>query len=248
MADTAVKPTGEIFSNPPRWIPEQFTLDHIRHLFGDFPFLSWIFRSILVATFATAGSIVLSTLAAFSFARLEWKGRDALFIVMLFFMLLPWQINVIPLFFTMRSFGFLNTIQGAALPIIASPIGIFLLRQFFINIPKELEDAARIDGCSNFRIMMQIIIPISKPVYGAYAVFMFNYAWNEFFWAAICLQKRDALTLPVGLRHLQGALDVDFGLFMAGAFIASLPVLAMFLLIRKKMIRGFTMASGGIKG
>jgi ABC-type glycerol-3-phosphate transport system permease component len=247
MADTAVKPTGEIFSNPPRWIPSRFTSQHLIKLFTEFPFVSWIVRSILVASFSVVGSLVLSTLAAYSFSRLQWPGRDAVFVMLLFFMLLPWQVNVIPLFFTMKTLGFLNTVQGASLPIIASPIGIFLLRQFFINIPKELEDAARIDGCTYFGILIRIIIPVSRPVYGAYSVFMFNYAWNEFFWASICLQKRDALTLPVGLRHLQGSLDVDFGLFMAGAFIAALPVFLVFLAIRKQIIRGFTV-SAGIKG
>ncbi len=248
MADTAFKPDDEIFSSPPRWIPSHFTLDHVKEVITEWPFLKWLFRSVIVATTVTFGSLIVSTLAAYSFARLQWRGRDFFFIFFLIFMLLPFELNVIPLFFQMSKFGWLNTVPGVALPMIAMPIGVFLLRQFFINIPRELEDAARIDGCSSFGILWKVIVPISKPVFGAFGVFMFNMAWNEFFWSIICLQKSDLLTLPVGLRHLHGAFDINYGLFMAAAFMASLPSLFIFLILRRQIIRGFTLAGAGMKG
>jgi ABC-type glycerol-3-phosphate transport system permease component len=197
-----------------------------------------------VASLATVGSLVVSTLAAFSFARLKWRGRDVVFIVFLVFMMIPWQVNVIPLFFTMTKFGFLNTYQGVALPIIAMPIGVFLLRQFFINIPRSLGDAARIDGCSSLGVLWRVIIPVSRPVFAAFGVYIFNFAWNEFFWSMICLRKPQIATLPVGLKLLQGAYELDYGLILAGAFMASIPSLIVFLVLRRHVIRGFTLASG----
>ncbi len=248
MADTAFKPRSEIFTIPPTWILSHFTLFNIKRLFTQWPFLRWLLNSLIVATSVTLGSLIVSTPAAFSFSRLRWRGRDALFMILLVFMLLPWQINVIPLFFTMNKFRFLNTYQGVALPMIAMPIGVFLLRQFFINIPKELEDAARIDGCSSFGVLTRVIIPISKPVFAAFGVYMFNFAWNEFFWSMICLQKKTMATMPVGLSMLQGAHEIDYGLILAGAFMASLPSLVIFFFLRRQIIRGFTLAGSGSKG
>ena len=151
MADTAFKPRSDIFTIPPMWIPSHFTLFNVQRLFTQWPFLRWLLNSLIVATSVTFGSLIVSTPAAFSFARLRWRGRDALFMLLLIFMFLPFQVNVVPLFFMMHKFGFLNTYQGVALPMIAMPIGVFLLRQFFISIPKDLEDAARIDGRSEER-------------------------------------------------------------------------------------------------
>ncbi len=246
MADTAFKPAEEIYAI--KWIPTHFTTHNIHRLFTEWPFFRWILNSLAVSTLATLGSLIVSTLAAYSFARLNWRGRDVLFLVLLVFMLLPWQVNVIPLFFMMTKFHFLNTYQGVALPMIAMPIGVFLLRQFFINIPKELEDAARIDGCSSMGILTRVIIPISKPAFAAFGVYMFNFAWNEFFWSLICLRKPAMATLPIGLSLLQGAFEIDYGLIAAGAFVASLPSLAVFLILRKQIIRGFTLAGSGMKG
>jgi len=248
MADTAFKPPSAIFTIPPTWIPSHFTLSNIQRLFTQWPFLRWFMNSLIVATSVTLGSLIVSTPAAFSFARLRWRGRDVLFMLLLIFMFLPFQINVVPLFFMMHKFGFLNTYQGVALPMIAMPIGVFLLRQFFINIPKELEDAARIDGCSSLGVLTRIIIPISRPAFAAFGVYMFNFAWNEFFWSMICLQKEAMATMPVGLNLLQGAHEIDYGLILAGAFMASLPSLFVFLLLRRQIIRGFILAGSGSKG
>ncbi len=248
MADTAFKPSEEIFSSPPRWIPSRFNLSHMHKLVAQWPFLRWTWRSLLVAVVTAAGSLVLSILAAYSFARLHWRGRDTVFVIGLVFMLLPFEVNVIPLFFTMSRLKLLNTVMGVALPVIATPVGVFLMRQFFINIPQDMEDAARIDGCSNAGILWNVIIPVSRPVIGAFGVYIFNLSWNEFFWPMICLQRSHLLTLPVGLRQIQGAEDIDYGLFMAAAFAATIPTLLVFVLLRRQIIRGFTLAGSGIKG
>lgn len=127
------------------------------------------------------------------------------------------------------------------------PIGIFLLRQFFVNFPRELEDAARIDGCSSWGVLFRIILPNSVPALEALGIYMFIFAWNEFFWSLIALQRPELLTLPLGLKALQGAYDIKYGLLLAGAFLASLPVLIVFLILRERIIRGMTL-TGGIKG
>lgn len=247
MVDTAFKPQPEIFTLPPKWIPSHFTLQHIRDVFENWPFLRWTLNSTIVASSASVISLVVSTLAAFSFARLDWRGKNFVFLVFLSSMLIPWQVNAVPLYFIMDSLGLLNSYPGVFLPIVAMPIGIFLLRQFFINIPRELEDAARIDGCSSWGVLYHVIIPASKPAFVALGIYMFIFSWNEYFWSLVALQRPNMFTLPLGLKALQGAHDIKYGLLLAGAFLASLPVLFVFLALRKKVIRGMTL-QGGIKG
>ena len=247
MAVTAFKPQPEIFTLPPRWIPSHFTLDHVRRVLTEWPFLRWVVNSFVVAGGATLLSLLLSVPAAYSFARLRWPGRDVVFIVFVSSMLLPWQINAVPLFFLMNKLKLLNTYASVILPISAMPIGVFLLRQFFVNFPRDLEDAARIDGCSYLGILIRIVLPNSVAALVAMGLYMFIFAWNEFFWSLIALQKPEKLTLPIGLKMLHGAHDLEYGLLMAGAFLASLPALALFILFRRRIIRGIALTSG-IKG
>ena len=248
MVSTSFKPSNELFTNPPLWLPSRFSLEHLTTLFVNWPFPRWVANS-FISSFAVTGiSLIVSVLAAYSFARISWKGREAVFLVLLVFVLLPWEINVIPLFFLMSKLKVLNTLYGVILPLIGMPLGVFLLRQFFINIPKDMEDAARIDGCTRFGILIHVILPVSVPVIGAFCVFMFNMAWNEFFWPMICLQRTHVLTLPVGLKILHGSRGIDYGLFMAAAFMATVPSLLIFVSLRKSIIRGFTMAGSGSKG
>jgi ABC-type glycerol-3-phosphate transport system permease component len=247
MADTSFKPDSEIFTLPPRWIPSRFTLEHVQDVIYDWPFLRWVLNSVIVAGSATILSLIVSVPAAFSFARLRWRARNVVFLIFISSMLIPWQINAVPLYFIMTKLGLLNTFPSVILPIVAMPIGIFLLRQFFVNIPGELEDAARIDGCNSLMLLVRIILPISKPALGALGIYMFIFSWNEFFWSMIALQRPHLLTLPIGLAALQGAYDIKYGLLLAGAFLASLPILIVFLLLRRNIIRGMTL-TGGIKG
>lgn len=247
MVDTAFKPDAEIFTLPPRWIPSQITLRHIREVIYDWPFLRWALNSVIVSGLATVLSLLISIPAAFSFARLHWRGRDMVFLIFISSMLIPWQINAVPLYFLMNSLGLLNSYPSVILPIAAMPIGIFLLRQFLVNIPRELEDAARIDGCGSFGVLVRIILPMSRPALVALGIYQFIFSWNEFFWPMIALQRPHLLTLPIGLRALQGAHDIKYGLLLAGAFLASLPVLITFLLLRRNIIRGMAL-TGGIKG
>ena len=242
MVATAVKPTPEVMSFTPHWLPSAITLEHFRALLDKRPFFLWLFNSFQVAFWATVITVVVTTFAAYSLSRLKWRGRDALFLLLLAGMFIPWEINAIPLFFIVKKIGLLNTFAGVFLPLSALPISLFLLRQFFINLPTDLEDAARLDGCGHFRILWHVIIPVSLPAYGALAIFIFIFAWNEFFWSLVALQRSDVRTIPIGLKTLVAASDIQYDLMMAGSFMATLPALIVFLIFRRHVISGISMA------
>lgn len=247
MFDTAFKPEAYVFMRPPTWWSPEWTLEHFREIFAEWPFLQWLANSTIVAGGATALSLLLSIPAAYSFARIPWRGRNVVFLVMIASMLIPWQVNVIPLYFIMNDLELLNTRVAIMLPISAMPVGVFLLRQFFINIPRELEEAARMDGCTSFGILWRIILPISLPALAALGIYQFVFTWNEFFWSIIALGREEMFTIPIGLRALQGAYDIRYGLLMAGAALASLPVLLVYLVLQRRIITGITMSSAEIK-
>ncbi len=247
VALTAFKSIQEIFTIPITIFPSRPTLYHFERLFSTWPFNRWLLNSLFLASFVTVISLMVCTLAAYSFARLNWRGRDVLFLIILASMFLPMEVSIVPLYFMTIHFKLFNTLYGAALPIIPLPIGVFLLRQFFLNIPKDLEDAARIDGCSSWGVLRHVILPNSLPVLAAYGVYIFNYAWNEFLWSLICLRDPKKVTLPVGLRLIQGAFELDYGLINAAAFMASIPTLLVFIILRRHIIRGIALSSG-IKG
>lgn len=246
MINTGFKQSRYIFTLPPRWIAP-LTLDHFAKVLDGWPFFSWLNNSFIVSAAATLISIILAIFAAYAFARLRWKGRDVVFVIFLASMLIPWQVNAVPLYFIMNSLGLLNTRTSVVLPIIAMPISVFLLRQFFINIPREMDDAAMIDGCGPLGIIFRVIVPMSIPAISALGIYMFIFAWNEFFWSTITLVRKEMFTIPLGLRALQGAYDIDYGLLMAGATLASAPVLIVYLLLRKWLISGITMSGAGLK-
>jgi len=248
MLGTALKPQADIFEVPPRLWPKHMVLDNFIVLFRQWPIARWILNSLVVAFATTGMSVAVSSLAAYAFARLRWPGRDAIFICMLLFVFVPWQVNLVPLFFLVSKLRMLNTYMGVILPMVAMPIGVFLLRQFFLSIPREIEDAARVDGCSSLGIFLRIILPMSGPVLAAFALYIFNYSWTEFLWSLVCLQKRDMMTVTVGLKLLQGSYTRDYGLVMAGATFGALPSLVLFIVARRRLIRGFTLMGAGGKG
>jgi multiple sugar transport system permease protein len=242
MMATAVKPTPEVMSFTPHWLPSTITFEHFRTLLEKRPFFLWLFNSFQVALWATVVTVVVTTFAAYALSRLKWRRRNTLFLVLLTGMFIPWEINAIPLFFIVKDMGLLNTFAAVFLPLSALPISLFLLRQFFINIPTDLEDAARLDGCGHLRILWHVIIPVSLPAYGALAIFIFIFAWNEFFWSLVALQRSDVRTIPIGLKTLVAASDIQYDLMMAGSFMATIPALIVFLIFRRHVIAGISMA------
>jgi ABC-type glycerol-3-phosphate transport system permease component len=242
MLVTGLKEQADTFSRPPQWIAS-FTLSNMASVLGDWPFIRWLLNSFIVAATATFFSTVLAILAAYSFARLNWKGRDAVFLVFLASMLIPWQINAVPLYFLMDFLGLLNTRIAVALPIIAMPISVFLLRQFFVSVPREYEDSAKIDGLGTLGIIWRIIVPVALPAISALVIYMFIFTWNEYFWSLIALQDTEMFTVPIGLKALQGAHDIKYNLLMAGASMAAIPILIVFLMLQRRIISGLAMTN-----
>lgn len=242
MTSTAFKPQEEVLSFTPRWIPSRLTLAHVRQVLTGSHFVTWFANSVVIAIGATVVTLVTSTLAAYALARLYWPGRNLLFVLFVASIFIPWEINAIPLFFIAKDLGLLSTYPGVFLPISAMPISLFLLRQFFVAIPRELEDAARIDGCGHLRSLLHIVIPVSGPAFGALGIFVFIFAWNEFFWSFIALQKSQMLTIPIGMKTVTNADDIRYTTLMALSFLASLPALVVFLALRRHVIAGISMA------
>lgn len=242
LVSKSFTPTEEILSRPADLLPSAFTLVNLSDVLTNWPFFRWMVNSLIVTTGAVIVSLFVALMAAFSFSRLQWPGRDFVFILFLTSMFIPWEINAIPLYFISNKLGLLNTYPGIFLPISAMPIGMFLLRQFFINIPQSVEDAARIDGCGSFGVLFRVLVPMSAPALGAMIIFVFLFTWNEFFWSLICLQRSNMLTLPIGLKTIMGAQNIEYGLLFGASFLAMLPSLVVFLILRRQIIQGISIA------
>lgn len=246
MLSKSFTPTVDILRTGGSLLPSEPSLANATAVLARWPFLHWMLNSAIVTTLAMAIMVFVSLLAAYSFSRLKWRGRITIFLLFLSSMFIPWEINVIPLYFVMHYIGLLNTFPGIALPIASMPIGVFLLRQFFINLPQDLEDAARIDGCGSLRLLFQIFVPMSTAAIGALIVWVFIFGWNEFFWSMISLQGSAHLTLPIGLKQIMGAQNVEYGILFAASFLALVPSLVVFLFLRKRIVAGISI-SGAIK-
>jgi len=206
------------------------------------PFGSFFWNSVVVAVAVTAGQLLTSSLAAYAFARLKFRGRDPLFILYLSTMMAPAQITLIPLFIMMVQFRWIDSYAALIVPSLASAYGCFLLRQFFLTIPGELEDAARIDGASHWGIYGRIMLPLSKPALAAFGVIAFLGSWNSFVWPLIVINRPSMKTLPIGLQSLQGFYgDANWAVLMAGAVIAAAPMLLLFLFAQRFFIEGITL-------
>lgn len=227
---------------PIQWIPNPITLSNFQHIFVDttLPIIRWFSNSLLVAGVGTAIIVFLSTLSGYAFARLEFPGRSFLFSLLLFSLMIPAAVTLIPSFLLLRDLKLLNSYAAIWLPAAASVTGIFLMRQHFYSIPSELEDAARVDGAGRFRIYWQVCLPLVKGSMVALAIFTFLGLWNDLFWPLIVLSNRETLTLPVGLLVIQQGSYIQRGLAFSGAFIASAPALLFYAIFQKKIIAGIT--------
>ncbi len=229
---------------PIRWIPNPITINNFQTIFVDpvLPLMRWFGNSLVIATVGTVLIMALSSLSGYAFARLQFPGKNLIFSVLLFSLMIPAAITLIPIFLLMRDLKILNTYAAIWLPAAASVTGIFLLRQHFYSIPTELEDAARVDGASRFRIFWQISLPLVRGALVALFIFSFLALWNDLFWPLIVLSDRPMLTLPVGLIVLQQGSYIQRGLAFAGAFVASVPVLIFYAFFQRKIIAGITTA------
>jgi multiple sugar transport system permease protein len=248
MLSTSFKPKSQWFATEIEWIPRTFTLENYTRILnnGTTPIARWFLNSIILATITTVLTLVVDSLAAYAYARLEFPGRKLIFAIMLSTLFLPGVMFLVPNFITVFRLGMLNSFQGVFLPALAGVFGVFFLRQFFETIPKELEEAAHIDGANSFQTFWQVVLPLAKPALATLAVITFLASWNDFLWPLLVLRDRALQTLPPGLRTLQGAYTSEYGQMMAGAAIAAVPVLLLYLFMQRYIVE--SVATTGIKG
>jgi multiple sugar transport system permease protein len=238
MIFTSLKTQAEIATFPSNLFPLQATFQNYQRIWTRIPFGLFFRNSLIYATTVTLVSLLFDSMCAYALARLHFRGREVIFLIILATLMVPGQVTMIPLFINLFHLGWINTFQGLIIPHITSAFGIFLLRQFFLTIPVELEDAARIDGASELRIYAQIILPLSQTAIATLFIFHFMYNWNDFLWPLIMTTSQAMRTLPTGLALFMGDHNVEYGLLMAGSVISAAPLLIAFLFAQKYFIRG----------
>lgn len=246
MLITSFKLEGRTITFPIQWIPQPFSLQSYRALFERAPIIRWFFNSMVTSSLTTLGVLIIDAPAAYALSRLRFAGRNFLFIFTLAGFMVPNQVILIPLYLMFDKLGLVNTYPGLILPRLAIPLGVFILRQFFMGIPAELEEAAVLDGCSRFRVFYNIILPLSGPALAAVAIFTFIGTWNEFLWPLIITSQEKMFTLPIGLAAFQGSYNVKYAMLMAASIIGSAPILIAFIIFQRRIIQGITMS--GLKG
>ena len=247
MVVTAFKPFEEWLT--PNWIPVNPTLENFTSIFNDksLPVVNWFLNSLLIASLFTLVILIIDSLAGYAYARLEFPGKNLLFGLMLATLVMPGIMFLIPNYLTVARLGWIGTIQGVIVPGFAGVFGVFFMRQFFQSLPKELEEAAYIDGASVWRTFYSVILPLSKGPLITLGIITFLTSWNDFLWPLLILGgDRQELTLPVGLATLQGQYTFDYGKLMAGALVLTIPVLILYAIFQRYIIRSISMT--GIKG
>ena len=241
----SLKDAITINARTPQWFPLNPTLDNYVRLFKQ-PAIQWLLNTIIIAVAAMALTCITAALAGYALAKKRFWGQTVLFSLLVCAMALPKQVIVIPLLQEMSALGLNNNLLAVILPTVGWPFGIFLMKQFSETIPTEMLEAARIDGASEVRTFVSIVFPMVKPGVGALAIFTFVNTWNDYFLQLIMLQRREVLTISTGIARLQGEVSSDFGLIMAGAALAAIPIVAVFLMFQKYFTQGITM--GTVKG
>ena len=241
----SLKDANTINARTPQWFPLNPTLDNYVRLFKQ-PAIQWLLNTIIIAVAAMALTCITAALAGYALAKKRFWGQTVLFSLLVCAMALPKQVIVIPLLQEMSALGLNNNLLAVILPTVGWPFGIFLMKQFSETIPTEMLEAARIDGASEVRTFVSIVFPMVKPGVGALAIFTFVNTWNDYFLQLIMLQRREVLTISTGIARLQGEVSSDFGLIMAGAALAAIPIVAVFLMFQKYFTQGITM--GAVKG
>jgi multiple sugar transport system permease protein len=246
MFSTAFKPFVETLQ--PTWIPQAPTFENFTNIFNDpsIPVLRWFMNSVGVALAFTALVVVIDALAAYAYARMEFVGRNLLFGLLLATLVMPGIMFLVPNYLTVVRLGWLNTYQGVIAPGLSGVFGVFFLRQFFQSIPKELEEAAYIDGATIFTTFLRVSLPLAKGAIATLAIITFLTSWNDFLWPLLILNDRTLQTLPVGLATIQGQYTFDYGKLMAGAVVTAVPVLVLYIFLQRYIIQNVAMT--GLKG
>jgi multiple sugar transport system permease protein len=243
---TSLKSLREVFRNPFSLIPAHPTWNNYVAIFSKIPFARYMLNSFVVASATTLLQITTAVLGAYAFSRLNFKGKKFAFYALLATMMIPSQLLMIPQYLIIARFGWVNTYEGLIFPYAATAVSTFLMRQFFLTIPRELQDAAVIDGCNQFQILTKIFLPLSKPAISTIAVFSFMWSWNGYFWPLLVVNVPDMRTVQLGLAMFRTQGGIQWGQFMAGTIVATLPILIVYFFAQKHFIKSITLT--GLKG
>lgn len=246
MISTSFKSFADSMSVPPKWLPVEWHPDNYLRVIQTIDFGTYYLNTVIVTVGRTAGQLILCSLAAYAFASLRFPFKNAIFLALLAVLMVPSQVVMIPSFVIMREFNWLDTFYVLIVPGIFSAFGTFLLRQFFMTLPKDLEEAAKIDGCSYFRIYWNIYLPLSKAALVSLAIFTILASWNDLLWPLIMTSSEEMRVLSIGISSFQGQHSTDYPLLMAGALMATLPIIILFIFLQRYFIEGIAM--NGIKG
>lgn len=248
MVSTSLKLPGREFSFPVQWIPDPITFSNYTRGWTSLPFSRWALNTIYITGLNILGQVISVTLVGYGFARLRFPGRDVLFLLCIATMILPYQVTMIPIFILFRYLGWVDTYKPLIIPSYFAVGGffVFLIRQFFLTIPVEMEDSAKIDGCGHIGAFFRIILPLSKPAIGIITVFTFMAHWNNFLYPLIYLSSFEKFTLSLGLRFFQGQFNIKWTFLMAISIIALIPSIVIFVIAQKYYIRGIVIT--GVKG
>lgn len=247
MISTSLKIDTQIFLFPPKWIPNPVKWQNYYEVLSNTPFLIWLRNTTYVTALNVLGVFLSCPLVAYSFARLEWRGRNVCFIILISTMMLPPQVTMVPVYLLFKMLGWVETFKPLYIrAFFGFPFYIFLLRQFFKTIPRELEEAAMIDGCTPYGIYWKIILPLVKPALATVIIFNFMASWNNFLGPLIYLHHPEMMTLALGLQYFEAAYEVDWSLLMGAAVMMTAPIIAVFFFFQKYFVRGIVLT--GIKG
>lgn len=247
LFSTSFTEPSNAFQLPPNWLPIPFTLDNFTEVFSSVPIGQMALNSVIVAVVSVVGSLFIASLAAYAFSRIDFRGRTPLFIGLLSALMIPGQLTVIPVFILMRMLGLIDTLTALWLPALINVFAIFFLRQYFNSIPRDLDEAARIDGAGHLRILFQIILPLSGPALSALAILGFEASWNNYFGPLIFLSTPENMTLPIGLVALSSGLGASQPtVVFAGISFVVLPMLVLFLLTQRAFVA--SVATVGVRG
>ena len=238
MITTSFKSLNEVFLMPPKLFGKKFVWQNYAHISNRFNYLRYFTNSIIVSAWVVLFQLFTSCMAGFAFARLKFPGRDKLFLLYLATMMVPYHVTIIPNFLQMRNYGLVNTLWSLMIPPMVSAFGTFLLRQFFMTVPRELYEAAKIDGCAPMGIFLRIFLPMAKSTVATLAIFCFMNTWNDYFTPLIYINQEIKYTLPLGLASMKGMYSTDWPVLMAATAISVLPVLVAFLFAQDAFVKG----------
>ncbi len=236
----------EVASYPPRLWPSSLQLVNFQRALEQAPLACYLLNSVIQSTIVMLGQLITASLAAYAFAFIDFKGRNIVFLVFLATLMIPWEATIIPNYLLIRQIGWTDTFMGLSAPFVATAFGTFLLRQFFMTLPKELKDAATIDGCGSFRFLIKIVVPLARPALGTLAIYSFLQTYNQYLWPLLITNDQSMRTVQIGIALLQDEERFMFNIVMAGVVLILIPTFTLFIVGNRQLIRGLT--AGAVKG